>query len=409
MRRICVIRQGRFPTDPRLSRQVAALTAAGHEVDVICVGWPEQARFQRVGAVTVYRIPIPRRRGGVLRYLFEFGAFHIAATLLASALHLRRRYGIVQVKSIPDTLVFTAVVPRLLGARIVLDLCECVPEFFAAKYRLRPRHPFVRLLMALEQSSIRFADSVITCTEQMRERFVARGAPGAKVTVVLDSANEEVFDADRYPAREGSTEQFILITHGTIEESFGIDTIIRAVSLLKDEIPGLELRVYGDGSFRPALESLAVQLGVASRVRITPGWVPVPELLSAIASADAGVVATKRNELRDLTHTNKMYELIAMRKPAIVARTRSVEAYFDDSCFQFFEPGDEHDLARAIRELHADPGLRPRLVRRATETCEPYRWVHESKRYLGVVERLIPDRQVLVGHRVVAAKGGDDA
>jgi len=83
-----------------------------------------------------------------------------------------------------------------------------------------------------------------------------------------------------------------------------------------------------------------------------------------------------------------MFDLIAMRKPVIVARTRSVEAYFDDSCVRSFESANEHDLARAIRELHDDPDLRERLVCRATEVSEPYRWVHQRARYLEMVDEL---------------------
>ena len=76
----------------------------------------------------------------------------------------------------PDALVFAAAVPRLLGARVLLDLHECMPEFFSVKYGVGPAHPALRLLAAAEQMSIRFADRVITCTEEMRETFVRRGA-----------------------------------------------------------------------------------------------------------------------------------------------------------------------------------------------------------------------------------------
>jgi glycosyltransferase involved in cell wall biosynthesis len=263
-----------------------------------------------------------------------------------------------------------------------------MPEFVSVKYGLRPAHPVVRLLGFLEQASIRFAHAAITCTEQMRERFVERGATEAKIGVVLLAANEERYRPEPQAPRAPKSEHFVLICHGTLEQVFGVDTVIRAVALLKDEIAGLELKVFGDGQFRPALEALASELGVRDRVHFSGGWAPFPELLAALASADAGVVATRRDAFRDLTHTNKMWELIAMRKPAIVSRTRSVEAYFDDSCLQLFEAGDERDLARAIRELHADPDLCERIARRAAEVSEPLRWVHQRKRYLDLIERL---------------------
>jgi glycosyltransferase involved in cell wall biosynthesis len=112
--------------------------------------------------------------------------------------------------------------------------------------------------------------------------------------------------------------------------------------------------------------------------------------VQAIANADAGVVALRRDIFRDLTHSNKMFDYITMRKPVVVSRTASVMAYFDETCFQIFDAGDERDLARAIRELHADPGLRDRLVDRAAEVNEPYRWPHQRQRYQEIVRTLMP-------------------
>lgn len=409
MARICIIRQGFFPLDPQLTKRIDALLTAGHEVDLICATRPGQRRIERIGALSVHRLPIGRRRGNPLRYLYEFTAFLVAALLLVGARHLRRRYALVQVHAIPDWLVFAAFVPRLFGARVLLELQECMPEFFAMKYGLAPTHRFVRLMSAIEQASIRFADVVITCTDQMRERFIERGAAGDKIAVILLSASEETFDPDRFPGASATNDRFVLIFHGTIEESFGVDTVVRAVALLRDEIPGLRLKIYGDGTFRPAIESLIHELGIEDRVWSSGGWAPLPELVAAIASADAGLVPTRRSAFRELTHSTKLFDLVAMRKPAIVARLRAIGAYFDDSCFQFFEPGNAQDLARAIRILHSDPELRERLARRASEVGEPYRWIHQRERYLRIVERLVAAPSTRGQQSNAIAQGRDGA
>jgi glycosyltransferase involved in cell wall biosynthesis len=400
MARVCVIRQGFFPLDTRVRREVHALAAVGHEVDLICVRRPGQPRRERAGRVTVYRVPLPLGRSdGRARYLLQYALFGLVASLAAAVLHLRRRWHVVQVNSMPDALVFAAAGPRLLGARVVLDLHECMPEFFAVKYGARPGHPALRLLAAAEQASIRFADRVITCTEQMRETFVGRGAPPGKIEVVCNSADEAIFDARRHPPARRRPDGFTLICHGAIEESYGLETLVRAAALLHDEIPGLRVEIYGEGTYRPRLERLVHELGLAGAVHFSDGFVPLEQLLAAIANADAGVVAMRRNAFRDLTHCNKMFDFIAMRRPAVVSRTRSVEAYFGDSCFAMFESGDERDLARAIRALYRDPELGERLVRRASQVGEPYRWVHQRRIYLRAVEGLaaspveIPERR----------------
>lgn len=388
MTRICVIRQGFYPLDPRVSREVLALEGAGCEVEVICLRRDDEPRRERIGNVTVHRVSIASRGSRRVRYLFEYAAFMVASAWLAGVLHVRRRFHLVQVNSMPDTLVFAAVVPKLLGARVLLDLHECMPEFYAVKYEVGMRHAAVRMVSRLEQAAIRFADSVITCTEQMREAFEARGAAQDKIAVVMNSANEELFNPDTQPSERRSAGEFRLICHGSIERIYGIDTIVRAVALLKDEIPGLRVQIYGEGSALGEIRDLIRELQLQDRIYVAGAFVSMPELLHAIAAADAGLVAMRRNIFRDLTHCNKMFDFISMRKPAVVSRTRSVEAYFGESCFQMFTSGDEVDLARAIKELHRDPGLGRRLVLEAQRANEPYRWPHQREIYLGVVGRL---------------------
>jgi glycosyltransferase involved in cell wall biosynthesis len=387
--RICLIRQGYFPLDPRVRRQVDALLRSGFEVDVICKRRPDEPALERHGPLVVHRVPIAGRPSGHLNYLVQYGAFFVVAATLAASLHVRLRFDLVQVSTMPDSLVFAAFVPRLLGARILLDLHECMPEFYAVKFGTGLTHPVVRLIAGIEQAAIRFADAAITCTDQMRVAYESRGTPRHKVQVIVNSADESEFDPSRYrPAKRG-TGEFTIICHGTVERVYGIDTIVRAVALLRDEIPGLRLEIYGEGTALPEIRSLISELQIENRVKVSGRFVPMDVLVQAIANADAGVVAMRRDLHRDLTHCNKMFDYIAMRKPAIVSRTRSVEAYFDDQCFAMFEPGDERDLARAIRELYLNPELGTRLAEQAAAANEPYRWALQRKLYQDIVRSVI--------------------
>ena len=390
MARICVIRQGFHPLDTRVRRELNALTAVGHEVDLICVRRPGQRFRERLGGVTVYRLPLSAQRTeGRLGYVLRYAVFALAAGVVAALLGMRRRWDVVQVNSMPDVLVFAAAVPRLLGARVLLDLHECMPEFFQVKFGVDSRHPAVRVVAAAEQASIRFAHRTITCTEQMRDAFVARGARRERIDVVLNSSDEAIFDAGRYPPAQRAGDRFTLICHGAIERSYGHDTLVRAAALLRDEIPGLRIEIYGDGTYRGELRQLAAELGLNGSVWMSDGWAPIDELVAAIAAADAGVVAMRRDAFRELTHCNKMFDYIAMRRPAIVSRTRAVEAYFGADAFALFESGDPHDLARAIRQLYAHPELGRRLVARATETSADYRWERQRRIYQRIVEELV--------------------
>ncbi len=388
MARVCVIRQHGFPEDVRVGREVGALLSAGHEVDVVCARNPGEPAREREGRLRILRLPIYRRRGSPLLYLAHYAAFLVLAGVVVALLHLRRGYQLVQVNSVPDTLVFAALVPKLAGAKVLLDLQESMPEFYATKFGVGLRHPSVRAVAALEQASIRFADAAITCTEQQREAFAARGADPGRVDVVLNASDETIFDRARFPRADGNGD-FRVLCHGTIEQHYGLDTLVRAAALLRDEVPRLRVEIFGDGTYRAEVRRLVRELDLEDVVWMSDGFVPYEELVAAIARADVGVVAMKQDAFRDLTHCNKMFDFVTMGTPAAVSRTRSVEAYFDDDCFAFFRADDPVDLARTLRRLYQQPELRQRLAARAAEVSEPYRWPRQREGYLRAVNRVL--------------------
>ena len=205
----------------------------------------------------------------------------------------------------------------------------------------------------------------------------------------MDSTDEEVFR--RVPAARPDPNRFTLISHGTVEERYGLDTAIDAVALLRNEIPELVLKIYGEGSDLGRLHQLADRLGVADRVYFSDAFVPIDDLRCALSSADVGVVAIKRDVFRDVTLAAKMFDFIAMGLPMVVSRTRSVEQTFPPDCFERFESGNPADLARALRRLHEDPDHRALLATRAAAAADPYRWAHQRGHYLSIVAGLLAD------------------
>lgn len=388
--RVCVVRQYYYPLDIRVRREVEALLQVGYEVDVVCLRAPGELARERRGNLTVHRLPLAHDRGGAIGYVGRYGLFLALASLVVAGLHLRRRYAMVQVHSLPDVLVLAGLFPRLTGARLLLDLHEVMPEFFATKFGKPLRHPLVRLVARAEQMSIRMADRAMTCTDQMREVFVLRGADPDKVSVLLNAADEAVFDADRYP-HQPDPAYFTLVCHGSVEERYGLDLVVQAVHRLRDELPALRFHVYGDGACRQQLRALVTELDLEDRVWFSNGFVSMEELLQGLACADAGIVAMRRDAFRDLTQCNKMYEYLVLHLPVISSRTRSVEASFGDEAVAYFEPGDVDDLVRVVRQLHDDPGLRRRLVTGGTHALQPYRWAEQRRRYQRLVEELLAD------------------
>lgn len=96
---------------------------------MICsTGWTAGDRLsRRQPGLRVFRVPIRHRRRPLIRYPLEYAGFFLAAAALAGLLGLRRRYAAVQVDNLPNSLVFSGLVPRLRGARLVFNMYELTP------------------------------------------------------------------------------------------------------------------------------------------------------------------------------------------------------------------------------------------------------------------------------------------
>ena len=99
--------------DTRLQREVAALLDRGHSVHVLCLREAGEPLREHRGRLTISRMPMRHPAGaGTARRLAEYVTFFVLVRLGVAALHPRRRFDLVQVNSVPDVLVFVALLPQ---------------------------------------------------------------------------------------------------------------------------------------------------------------------------------------------------------------------------------------------------------------------------------------------------------
>src|SRR6266704_4924656 len=146
-----------YPADPRPRRAAEALAAQGVKIDLICLrgddGEPARETF---GSINVTRVRLKRQRGSKLGYVFQYATFVLASFFYLASRSLTRRYDLVHVHNMPDILVFGATVPKLLGAKVILDLHDPMPELMQTIFRLPEKSLSVVMLKRLEKLSIRF-------------------------------------------------------------------------------------------------------------------------------------------------------------------------------------------------------------------------------------------------------------
>src|SRR4051794_30261786 len=173
--------------DPRVRREAEALAEKGFEVHVVSLS--EQRNGKRepthavVNGVQVHRLPIRRKGGGYLRYVFEYASVGILGAWKLARLHFERKLRVVHVHNMPDILVLAAMVPRLGGSKLVLDVHDPMPELFMTWTNCRPDNLLIRLLRLQERISCKLADKVVSVNETMRENLQTKGVPDEKIFI----------------------------------------------------------------------------------------------------------------------------------------------------------------------------------------------------------------------------------
>lgn len=380
-----------YPADPRPRREAEALVKTGSTVDMICLRGPQEKAREVVNGVTVYRLPLRRKRGGKLRYLWQYSYFIFLAFWLVTTLHIRKRYDIVHAHNMPDILVFSLSVPRLSGARVILDLHDPMPEVFIAKYGLAPSHAAIRILCALEKVSIRFAHLILTPNKAFRDLFVARGCPSGKIHIIMNSPDTSVFRPEvavcgrETPRRHNG---FAMMYHGTIVERHGLDTAVRAIAKIKNAIPDLVFHVYGDGEFATSFLALVDELDLNKSVQYH-GLVPLEDIAEAIRHIDLGIIPNKLSPFTQINMPTRIFEYLCMGKPVVAPRTKGIRDYFDSSELAFFEPGDADDLAGVILDIYRDPEKRLRMLERGIAVYRKHSWELEAAHLTSLTKRLL--------------------
>jgi glycosyltransferase involved in cell wall biosynthesis len=383
-RRVCIVRQ-RDVYEPQIRRVAEALVGAGYDVEVLLMRHADRPRSTVIDGVRVLSLPGALGRSSKLRYAFDYAAFSVLVASTLAARHLRRRYSVVQLYTMPDFLVLAAFVPKLFGCRVIAYMNEPTPELFETLYGPgRSR----RMLERIEQLVLRFADQAITVTDQLKERFVERGADGAKISVVLNAPDPSSDLSGWSPPADTETSEFVVMTHGSIEDRYGQDTIIEAASLLREELPNLRVVFTGRGSNEDAVLELIREHGLEDVVSFE-GFVSRERLNDLLHHTDAGIVAQKASPYSHLVHTYKMVDYWIFGRPVIASRLDATAALYGDDVIEYYRPDDAADLARAIKRLHDDPDRRAELARNGRRAQEQFGWAVQREIYLGVYESLL--------------------
>jgi glycosyltransferase involved in cell wall biosynthesis len=382
--RACFVLHGWYPLDARVEREVRVALDAGYEVDVFATRQPGQPREELVDGARVIRLPPAHEQGGGLRRAVqEYLGFTALVTAVVAWHAVRRRYRVVHVNNPPDFLLLAALVPRALGARVILDIHDLSPEMFVQRFDgRRGAGAAERALRLIERVATRFADRVVTVHEPYRRELSARGVPAGKITVVMNTVDERIPPVQSPP---GGHDGFRVVYHGTVTPLYGVELLVEAAGRVAAEVPRLRVEVYGRGDSVPAVRARAAELGIADRVSVSGEFVPRLDLLAIVRTADVGVIPNLPVRMNLHALPTKLFEYVTLGVPVVCADLPTIREHFSDEEVRFYRAGSADALAAALREVAADPAAAARRAAAARVRYEAYRWPVSARRYAGLL------------------------
>jgi glycosyltransferase involved in cell wall biosynthesis len=318
------------------------LAARGHEVVLLCGGWPGSAPRAVVDGIEVHRVGI--------RTTFALHARRYFRQ------RLRARGFDVLVEDINKVPLWTprwggppvvVVVPHLFGGTVFQE--APLPLAVAVWLAEKPI-PLVYRNVPFEAISESTADDLET-RGVSRPRVIYCGVDSAHYTPA--------------PERRAAAPLFAYL--GRLKRYKGVDITIRAFAELGD--PTARLEIAGTGDHRPELERLVASLDLTARVRFL-GFIDEPQKLELLRRAWALLFASPK-EGWGITNM----EAAACGTPVVASNSPGIRESVRDGETGFLVPhGDATAMAAAMRRIAGSRALVDSLGTAGRAFAETFTW-----------------------------------
>jgi glycosyltransferase involved in cell wall biosynthesis len=240
------------------------------------------------------------------------------------------------------------------------------------------------IAQALENLLLKHAWKVSTVTQSFMVQLEARGVPPERITFLPNGADTEFLTPTASNAAllrswniEGK-KAFVYV--GTHAYYHGLDTLINAAELLKDE-NGIRYVMIGDGPERARIQQLAMSKKLKN---ITFAQIPYRGTNDLYSVAYASIATLRNIPVAQGMRLSKVFPALSCAVPVIYSgQGEAAELLNANRCGLTTAPEDAPALARAVKALADNPSLRNQLGSNGRLLVEhDYSWTTIVNRWL---------------------------
>lgn len=337
-----------------LEELLRRLVTYGHEVTLVCSGWPGCAENEMIEGVRIIRT-------GRRHY------FNLVVPFLLRDLVNREKFDVL-VEDINKIPFYT---PWYLRMKTLV----VVPHLFATTV-FQEIDPVIGSYIYLAEKPLlsvygKFRFNVIS--ESTADDMVERGLPRDRVSVIHCGIDRKTYFVDPSSTKY---DQPTILYLGRLKKYKSIQHLIVAFAKIKPTILNARLMIVGAGDYQPSLESLCHSLGIRSDVEFT-GFVPTADKLTRMRRSHVCVLPSIREGwgLTNIEANAVGTTVIAANSPGLRDSVRDGETGF------LYEYGNTDQLADRLTRVFTNVELRKKLETGGLAWAEKFSWDTAARQF----------------------------
>lgn len=370
--------------------------AAGHHVTVLCgvpnhptgvlyPGYKRQWRRREIiDGVDVHRMWVyVTPNSGTLRRSINYISFGLTAVL-----------GSIGVRDVDVCIASTpqffaglagAIVRRLKRAPLLLEVRDLWPDSLAA-VQVNAGGMVLRMLRGIERFLYRSAKGIVVVSPAFRGHIEETGIPAERIRVVPNGLSTALFHPREGERRHFAQwrDRFLVGYVGTHGLAHGLESALEAARMLKDT--NMHFVFVGEGARKDDLKRQAADMPNVTFIDRQPR----ETIAGMLAELDVALVLLRDTPLFRTVIPSKMFEIMGSGVPMVLGVDGQARAILEAADGGIaIPPGDADALASALLLLAADPVLRKRCGRNASQYVrENYDLDILAQNYLHVLQDL---------------------
>lgn len=358
--KVLMLLEGEFPYDERVEKEALSLKGAGYEVDIFALSFSQRKDVDTYKGIKVFSPFVSKLLFKFYPALLVFPVYKWARRKQIIRLTGSERYDVIHVHDLPMSSLGYWLKERY-HAKLVCDQHELYSEWIGRTAHMNTMAG--RLIMFFsnwkkyEQKYLSRADLIITVSENLRELYIRlHNIEGEKIISVPNTPLKR--DIQVQPADLGLKEKykgrFVLFYGGMIDILRGIDLAIKAIPLIRKEIPNVVVVLAG--RIRKGCDpvGLAKDLGVEDHVEYV-GFLN-PQELRAYMDASTICFATLPADSLEINNTiiTKIYQYALAHKPILTGQALMMKDFVTQyNLGMAANEKDPENLAKTIFEMKA--------------------------------------------------------